>query len=215
MAMSHSLIYRVCRGGDQCQTVRPGRRTARIKTRSRVSLQKSHTQMSSADTTCVLVPSDPQLASVEVTDLRVAVCVGDDSPRQQDLMIVVAGSTSGAVFTDRTSRMVLASAGVPGVDSMLGPTMAAPLGPAEWNLGVVVVRRTPGSPAFADTDLARLSLFAENAALAVHLAEGQRHRELQVLAERDRISTELYDHVSQQLFGIGTEMQISYTHLRA
>src|SRR5664280_1435433 len=44
MAMSHSLIYRVCRGGDQCQTVRPGRRTARIKTRSRVSLQKSHTQ---------------------------------------------------------------------------------------------------------------------------------------------------------------------------
>jgi len=166
-------------------------------------------EMSSADTTCVLVPSDPQLASVEVTDLRVAVCVGDDSPRQQDLMIVVAGSTSGAVFTDRTSRMVLASAGVPGVDSMLGPTMAAPLGPAEWNLGVVVVRRTPGSPAFADTDLARLSLFAENAALAVHLAEGQRHRELQVLAERDRISTELYDHVWQQLFGIGTAMQIT------
>src|SRR5450755_431160 len=44
MAMSHSLIYRVCRGGDQCQTVRPGSGTARIKTRSRVSLQKSHTQ---------------------------------------------------------------------------------------------------------------------------------------------------------------------------
>src|SRR5664279_331102 len=45
MAMSHSLIYRVCRGGDQCQTVRPGSGTARIKTRSRVSLQKSHTQI--------------------------------------------------------------------------------------------------------------------------------------------------------------------------
>jgi signal transduction histidine kinase len=74
---------------------------------------------------------------------------------------------------------------------------------------VVVVRRTPGSRAFADTDLARLSLFAGNAALAVHLAEGQRHRELQVLAERDRISTELYDHVWQQLFGIGTAMQIT------
>src|SRR5664279_3232025 len=45
MAMSHSLIYRVCRGGNQCQTVRPGSGTARIKTRSRVSLQKSHTQI--------------------------------------------------------------------------------------------------------------------------------------------------------------------------
>ena len=49
MAMSHSLIYRVCRGGNQCQTVRPGSGTARIKTRSRVSLQKSHTQIGDSE----------------------------------------------------------------------------------------------------------------------------------------------------------------------
>jgi signal transduction histidine kinase len=34
-------------------------------------------------------------------------------------------------------------------------------------------------------------------ALALHLAESQRHRELRVLAGRDRVATDLYDHLLQ------------------
>src|SRR5664279_5964645 len=75
MAMSHSLIYRVCRGGDQCQTVRPGRRTARIKTRSRVSLQKSHTQMD-------VRPPSAVAGREDAGELHHAVGVGDlDTPQ--------------------------------------------------------------------------------------------------------------------------------------
>src|SRR5664279_6081875 len=91
-------------------------------------------EMGSADTAAVLVSSDPQLTPAEVTDLRVAVCVGDGAPPQQDLMVPVAGSICGAVFTDRTPRIVLGPAGMPGAHPMLGPTMAAPLGPPEWAL---------------------------------------------------------------------------------
>src|ERR1035437_7442059 len=43
MAPPHPLIYRVCRGGNQCQAVGPARGTGRIKTRSPASLQGSHT----------------------------------------------------------------------------------------------------------------------------------------------------------------------------
>jgi len=74
---------------------------------------------------------------------------------------------------------------------------------------VLVVTRTPGSAPFDDDDLTRLSLFADNAALALHLAEGQRLRELRVLADRDRVARDLYDRVMQQLFGIGLAMQIT------
>ena len=71
------------------------------------------------------------------------------------------------------------------VTPLLGPAPAAPLGPAKWTLGEVVVRRAPELPAFDDTFLGRLSLFAENSALAMHL-EGQRSREPRVLADPDR-----------------------------
>src|SRR5665811_2593381 len=43
MAPPHPLIYRVCRGGNQCQAMGPARGTGRIKTRSPASLQGSHT----------------------------------------------------------------------------------------------------------------------------------------------------------------------------
>ncbi len=47
MAPPHPLIYRVCRGGNQCQAMGPARGTGRIKTRSPTSLQGSHTRFNS------------------------------------------------------------------------------------------------------------------------------------------------------------------------
>ena len=166
-------------------------------------------ELSAADTAMVVLPSDPQMGPSGVTDLRVAVCVGVAADTMHDLMIPVAGSTPGAVFTDQLPRSVPTPAVRPGFRPILGPGMASPLGPTESTFGVLVVTRTPGSAAFDDDDLTRLSLFADNAALALHLAEGQRLRELRVLADRDRVARDLYDHVMQQLFGIGLAMQIT------
>ena len=59
-----------------------------------------------------------------------------------------------------------------------------------------------------------MSTFADQAALALQRAENQSaRRELEVLADRDRIARDLHDHVIQRLFAIGLAMQ--GTHRRA
>ncbi len=50
--------------------------------------------------------------------------------------------------------------------------------------------------------------FAEQAALALQLADDQRRlHELQVLGDRDRIARDLHDHVIQRLFALGLGLQ--------
>ena len=50
--------------------------------------------------------------------------------------------------------------------------------------------------------------FADQAALAWQLATSQRQmRELDVLADRDRIARDLHDHVIQRLFAVGLSLQ--------
>lgn len=165
--------------------------------------------LSVANTAMIVLPSDPELSPSGVTDLRVAVCVGKDADDLLDLMIPVSESTPGAVFADQAPRNVASLVVRPGFVPVPGPGMASPLGPTESTFGVLLVTRMPGSPGFDGDDLTCLSMFAENAALALHLAESQRHRELRVLAERDRVATDLHDHVMQQLFSIGLAMQIT------
>jgi two-component system, NarL family, sensor histidine kinase DevS len=53
-----------------------------------------------------------------------------------------------------------------------------------------------------------VSSFADQAALALQRAESMlARRELDVLADRDRIARDLHDHVIQRLFAIGLSMQ--------
>ena len=53
-----------------------------------------------------------------------------------------------------------------------------------------------------------LASFADQAAFALELAEKHRqHRELAVLADRDRIAGDLHDHVIQRLFATGMSLQ--------
>ncbi len=92
--------------------------------------------------------------------------------------------------------------------------MAVPLTSGHLNT-VLMVFRAPEFKVFDDDDLTRLTFFADNAALAMHLAETQRLRELRVLAERDRLARELYDHVMQQLFAVGLAMQVTRGRSRA
>lgn len=74
--------------------------------------------------------------------------------------------------------------------------------------------RNPGAVPFELAQLPVVASFADQAALALQLAARQRTaRELDVLADRDRIARELHDHVIQRLFAVGLAMQS--THRRA
>jgi signal transduction histidine kinase len=79
---------------------------------------------------------------------------------------------------------------------------------------VLLAIRSPGAPVFEEDQLQIAASFADQAALALRHAENQSaRRELEVLADRDRIARDLHDHVIQRLFAIGLAMQS--THRRA
>jgi len=130
--------------------------------------------------------------------------------------IPLLGSTLGAVFADHVPRNV-ASLGftfADGVGVEFGPALALPLGAGESISGVLLTVRAAGSAGFDDLHFQVGSSFADQATLALQRAEGQSaRRELEVLADRERIARDLHDQVIQRLFAIGLGMQ--GTHRRA
>lgn len=166
-----------------------------------------------ADRACELVAADdaliglpPPTAPDDPAELRVAIAVGDRAATLVDGRVPVDGTTMGEVFTDRVPRSVdrLRSA----LGARWGPALALPLGSGDRVRGVLMVVRRPGAPTFDDEDLSIMASFADQASLALQQAENQLdQRELEVLADRDRIARDLHDHVIQRLFGIGLRMQ--------
>jgi signal transduction histidine kinase len=74
--------------------------------------------------------------------------------------------------------------------------------------GALVVMRGPEGPPFRPDELPLVVYFAEQATLAADVAEKTRvQRQLDVLADRDRIARDLHDHVIQRLFAIGMSLQ--------
>jgi signal transduction histidine kinase len=99
---------------------------------------------------------------------------------------------------------------VPGFGEF-GPANLVPLGKA-GNVGnargVLVGLRGKGAERFAKELLPLLASFADQAALALELADKQRQqRTLDLLADRDRIAGDLHDHVIQRLFAAGMSLQ--------
>jgi signal transduction histidine kinase len=173
-------------------------------------------ELTGADYTLIAVPDDLEVAPSEIAELTVAVCAGMDPDTVTGRKIPIAGSTSGAVFADHVPRSVpsLAFGLADGVGAEFGPALALPLGAGESISGVLLAVRAPGSAGFDEHQLQVVSLFADQAALALQRAESQSARqELEVLADRDRIARDLHDHVIQRLFAIGLAMQ--GTHRRA
>lgn len=173
-------------------------------------------ELTGADYTFIAVPHDRELAASETTELRVAVCAGMDPDRVVGRPIPIAGSTLGAVFADHVPRNV-AGLGVEFADDLgaeFGPALALPLGTGESISGVLLTVRTAGSAGFDDLRFQVGSSFADQATLALQRAESQSAlRDLEVLADRERIARDLHDHVIQRLFAIGLGMQ--GTHRRA
>ncbi|WP_320780590.1 GAF domain-containing protein [Streptomyces sp. CRN 30] len=86
----------------------------------------------------------------------------------------------------------------------LGPGFLLPLGGQEHARGVLQVANLPGRPDFSDAAMAMISGFADQAALALEIAEHRREAErLMVLSDRDRIARDLHDLAIQRLFASG------------
>jgi signal transduction histidine kinase len=167
-------------------------------------------ELSGAAYTMIALPDGDGAAASEVTELTVAVSAGLDTETITGRKIPVAGSTSGAVFVDRVPRAVprLAFDLARGLEVEFGPALVLPLGADHAVAGILLVVRTPGSPVFGELELQVVSSFADQASLALQRAESQAaRRELELLADRDRIAQDLHDRVIQRLFAIGLSLR--------
>jgi len=169
-------------------------------------------ELTGADYTFIAVPRDAG-AAAEVTELTVAVCAGMDPDLVTGRTIPILGSTLGAVFADHVPRNVV-SLGFDFTDGLgvaFGSALALPLGAGESISGVLLTVRAAGSPGFDDLHFQVGSSFADQATLALQRAESQSaRREMEVLADRERIARDLHDQVIQRLFAIGLGMQTTH-----
>lgn len=89
-----------------------------------------------------------------------------------------------------------------------GPVLVAPFALLDGRTAALVAVREAGVAGFSAFDLERATAFARQAGLAIELAAGRADRQRALLLEeRARIARDLHDHVIQQLFGAGIELQ--------
>jgi len=88
------------------------------------------------------------------------------------------------------------------------PAIVVPLATDETLHGLLVMVATPGERGDRDEDLAMLSTFAGQAALAFERALAEEEREMfMILEDRERIARDLHDVVIQRLFATGMQLQ--------
>ncbi|MBF6299967.1 GAF domain-containing protein [Nocardia amamiensis] len=139
----------------------------------------------------------------EATELLVAQWFGPGpGPRR----VRSADTATGKALTERAVVQVT-DAGAVDLGAPIGPAGPAlilPLRTADLVLGVLILARPPARGSYTDDLVELTAAFTDQAALAMQLADTQRRmRELDVLADRDRIARDLHDHVIQRLFAVG------------
>lgn len=164
-------------------------------------------QLSGAEVTVVVVPSDPEAAPDEVDELIVAATSGEGSAPMPD-SIPVEGTSIGQVFVERKPARFDRFSITNGNTEAAGPALVLPLRAAEVVVGVLVALRPANAQPFTDDHFEMMGAFADQAALAWQSATAQHQmRELSILSDRDRIARDLHDHVIQRIFAVGLSLQ--------
>ncbi len=141
--------------------------------------------------------------------MTVATARGIDEEHIEGTTLDSAGSIIGSVVEAGQPRLVDDAAGLQDLPSdgrPLGPVMAVPL--AAPGRGVLLVARLAGRAKFSRGDLEMAADFAGQASVAMEIAAARASRQkVAVLEDRGRIARDLHDHVIQQLFATGLELQ--------
>jgi signal transduction histidine kinase len=162
-------------------------------------------ELSDADVVWVLLPGATS-AQLVVDTAR-----GLDEDAMEGSAIAVTDSPTLAVFDSGQPRQIdddvdlglFLSDGRP-----LGPAMALPIMTAGLTQGVLLVARMRDGRRFTSSDLDMAADFASQASVAIELEAARADRQrMIVLEDRGRIARDLHDHVIQQLFGTGLELQ--------
>ncbi|MFC9552540.1 GAF domain-containing protein [Rhodococcus sp. NPDC056960] len=160
-------------------------------------------------------PEDPDVDAAEVTDLIVTAYAGDAPEQLRCRRLAVPGSQPGEAFRNGIpfqSPVFDEETGGHGY----GPVLLLPLRSAPDAVsGVLVLICRTGAPPFADWQVRMITEFADQAALALKLAEDQRQlAAVSVFSDRDRIARDLHDHVIQRLFAHGLSLQSAQGRVR-
>ncbi|MHB1489152.1 MAG: sensor histidine kinase [Cellulomonas sp.] len=143
-------------------------------------------------------------------DLVMEIVTGPDHARLLGLDLTDDARVRSA-FEDGAGQITasLATADdVPPALAQYGPALFAPMRASGQGVGVLVLLRRLGAPAFKPIDLALSRTFAAQAALAFVLAEARRVQGQTVLHdERTRIARDLHDLAIQQLFAAGLQLE--------
>jgi len=161
-----------------------------------------------ADLVTVVLPVD------DGDQLRVEVAVGAGADGLAGTQVQLDGSLAGRVFTTGEPERVCNPDGQAGLTSVasgdldVGPVLVMPLlGPARAH-GVLTAARLRGRTDFTSEDLDMATGFANQASLAIELAEARAEQQrVTMLDEHDRIAADLHDHVIQRLFATGLSLQ--------
>ncbi|WP_030245409.1 GAF domain-containing sensor histidine kinase [Streptomyces sp. NRRL S-350] len=147
--------------------------------------------------------------------VRVELALGGDEAERLGLVVPLEGSLSGEACAQGSPAATADLAGDPRLSAGprrfdgLGPAVAVPLGRGTGQVeGVLLLARRSGEQPFTEREIAPLLGFADQAALALELAERRRDAEqLAMLEDRDRIARDLHDLAIQRLFATGMTLQ--------
>ena len=158
-------------------------------------------KLTGADRVVVGVPLDDDAPAAEVDTLALAATAG--SPVGIESIPVREGPVGTAFRLGTPQRIDHLE-----FDGSGGPALVLPLRATDTVAGVLVAVRRAGAPSFTAEQLDMAAAFADQAAVAWQLASSQRRmRQLEILADRDRIARDLHDHVIQRLFAVGLSLQ--------
>ncbi|GAA0919084.1 GAF domain-containing protein [Pseudonocardia zijingensis] len=164
-------------------------------------------EVAGADLVAVALPGEPG-------ELRIQEVADSGEERLRGVRVPVAGSLLGRVFTtgrplrvpqvgDEAERAALSAVKVD-----VGPVLVVPLLGSGGPRGVLAAVRERARTGFTDTDLDMAGSFANQAAIAIELAEARAEQQrAAMLDERDRIAADLHDQVIQRLFAAGLSLQ--------
>jgi len=179
---------------------------------------------SSADALTLIAKRARELSKADVALILLA----DGVPPSQVVIRTAAGDGAAAMIGVRVSALEPLAASMfdmrgaalipdlsalvpddwPGPGAEFGPAVAVPLRAGNMVSGVLLAMRFRGGPRFEREQVPLLASFADQAAFALELAEKHHaQRQLDVLADRDRIAGDLHDHVIQRLFATGMSLQ--------